>query len=289
MSTNGNRAGRRVAIVFALVVVVAAVGCWLQSSQHAAGAATTNSEDTFVLIKKDGVLRVGFIVFSPFVVQNPETKELSGIFVDTMQEIADQMEVKLEFKETTWSTFVAGLQSKKFDVSIAPTFSTISRAKAVAFTSPLVAAGNSAIVRKGDNRFRSIGDIDQKGIVVALTQGEQGHEYAKANFNKAELTVFSSGDQNLTFSDVLAGRADVALGDFWAVSQFAAKHDNAVDLFADNPYNITPVAWAVRYDDPKLLTFLNTALECLDISGKLDEINQKYDANFLRPRTTWEK
>lgn len=245
--------------------------------------------DTFEQIKKQGVIHVGYIVFSPFVIQKPETRELSGVFVDAIREIATQMEVKVEFEEASWNTFIAGLQAKKFDVCIAPTFSTIGRAKSVAFTTPLLAAGNSAIVRSDETRFKTIADLDQKGLVIAVTQGEQGHEYAKANFKNAEIKVFSGGDQNLTFSEVLSGRADAALGDFWAVAQFAAAQPKARDLFANNPYNITPVAWSVRYEDQSLRVFLNTALGCLDTAGKLDEINQKYHANFLRPRTAWKQ
>lgn len=277
-------------LVLIIAVAVCFAGCFdQQSTEGSAQSLSSKQEDTFSKIKRESQMTVGFIVFPPFVIQNPNTKGLSGTFVETMEEIAGQMEVEIEWQEATWSTFIAGLQSKKFDISIAPTFSTISRAKSVAFTTPLIAAGNSAIVRKGDQRFKTLADIDKKGIVIAVTQGEQGHEYAKANFKNAEIRVLAGGDQNLTFSEVLAGRADVALGDFWIVQQFVAQQPDLHDLFADNPYNITPVAWAVRYEDRSLLTFLNTALECLDTSGKLDEINQKYDANFLRSRRVWEK
>lgn len=279
-----------ITLVLIIAVAVCFSGCFdRQSTEGSAQSRSSRQEDTFSKIKREGQMTVGFIVFPPFVIQDPNTKKLSGTFVETMEEIAMQMEVKTDWQEATWSTFIAGLQSKKFDISIAPTFSTISRAKSVAFTTPLIAAGNSAIVRKGDQRFKTLADIDKKGIVVAVTQGEQGHEYAKANFKNAEIKVLSGGDQNLTFSEVLAGRADVALGDFWIVQQFVTQHPELQDLFAGNPYNITPIAWAVRYEDQSLLTFLNTALECLDTSGKLDEINRKYNANFLRFRRVWGK
>jgi polar amino acid transport system substrate-binding protein len=245
--------------------------------------------DTFTKIKKEGVLRVGYILATPWVIKDPDTGKLSGTFVDTINEIARNMEVKVEFVEATFATFIAGLQSKQYDLSIAPTFSTIQRAKSVAFTIPLMAAGNSAIVRTGDNRFKTLEDIDQKGITAAVTQGEQGHEYAKANFKKAKITVIASGDQNLTFSEVLAGRADVALGDVWFSAKFAAEHPEAHDLFADNPYNVTPVGWAVRYEDLTLLTFINTSLEYLDTIGKLDEIDRKYGVTWLRPKKIWKK
>lgn len=246
-------------------------------------------EDAFKRIKREGVMRIGYIPASPWAIRDPKTGELSGTFVEAINAIAHDMDVKVEFVEATFATFIAGLQSKKYDLSIAPTFSTITRAKSVAFTIPLMAAGNSAIVRKDDNRFKTLEDIDQKGIVVAVTQGEQGHEYAKNNFENAEIKVLAGGDQNLTFSEVLAGRADIALGDSWFSAKFAAEHTEVRDLFADNPYNVTPVGWAVRYEDQSLLTFINTALEYLDTIGKLDEIDKKYDAKWLRPKKVWKK
>jgi polar amino acid transport system substrate-binding protein len=226
---------------------------------------------------------------SPWVVRNPETGALSGTFVDAINEIAQQMEVKLEFVETDFATFTAGLQSRKYDLSIAPTFVTIPRAKSVAFTVPIMAAGNSGIVRKGEKRFKTVSDIDQDNIVVAVTQGEQGHEYAKMHFKRAKIRVFSGPDQSLAFSEVLAGRADVALGDAWFTSKFAAEHANAKDLFAEAPYNLTPVGWAVRYDDLDLLVFINTCLEYLDTIGKLDEIDRSHGVKWLRPQRLWKK
>ncbi len=199
------------------------------------------------------------------------------------------MEVRIKFVEATFATFIAGLQSRKYDLSIAPTFSTIPRAKSVAFTRPLMYAGNSAIIRKSDDRFKTLQDIDQEGIVVAVTQGEQGHEYAKVNFKKAKIKVLSGSDQALTFSEVIIGRADVALGDFWFSGKFAAEHPEAYDLFADTPYNVTPVAWAVRYEDLTLLTFINTALDYLDTIGELEKIDRKYGAKWLRPTKLWKQ
>ena len=265
-----------------LSLVLITLGCNQQQSRPA-------QEDTFVKIKNEGVLRVGYILAAPWCIREPKTGQLKGTFVETVEEIARQMEVKVEFTESTFATFIAGLQTKKYDLSIAPTFSTIPRAKSVAFSIPLMAAGNSAIVRKNETRFKTLSDIDQAGIVIAVTQGEQGHEYAKTNFKKAEIRVLSGGDQNLTFSEVLSGRADVALGDAWFSAKFAEEHPEAKDLFADNPYNVTPVAWSVRYEDTSLLLFINTALEYLDSIGKLHEIDKKYDAHWLRPKRVWEK
>jgi polar amino acid transport system substrate-binding protein len=281
---------RLVLVVGLLVFLVVSSSCdQLRNLTSPVTAGSDARLTAFQKIKKEGVIRVGYVLAKPWVFRDPDSTELKGSFVDAMNEIGRQMGVRVEYVEATFATFAAGLQSGQFDLSIAPTFSTIQRAMAVAFTTPLGALGNSAIVRKGDNRFTTLADIDKKGVVVAVTQGEQGHEYAKANFKNAEIKVLGSGDQNLTFSEVLSGRADVALGDAWFVANFAETHPQVDDLFASNPYNITPAAWAVRYSELDLLVFINTALDVLDTNGVLATIDKKYDAKWLRPKKVWIK
>ncbi len=276
--------------IFRLIGVIALLAAL--SPLAGCGGKTSSSptaEDTFKKIKKEGVLRVGYLVAPPWIIRDPTTGKLSGTSVDAINEIGRLAEVRVEFVEATFATFIAGLQSHQYDLSICPTFSTIPRAKSVAYTRPQMYVGNSAIVRKGDDRFKTLTDLDKVGIVVAVTQGEQGYEYAKANFKNAEIKILSVGDQALTFSEVTANRADVALGDAWFTAKFAETHPDVRDLFADNPYNVTPVGWAVRYEDLTLLQFINTSLDYLESIGLLEELDRKYDAKWLRPKKIWTK
>lgn len=121
-----------------------------------------------------------------------------------------------------------------------------------------------------------------------MTQGEAGHEYATANFKNAKLIVHPGADQMLTFQDVLTGRADVALGDAYVTSQFAKLHSGKVkDLFARNPYNLTPVSWAVQRSDQELLQFLNSAIESLDSTGYLRKFEDVAGAHWLHVKREW--
>lgn len=227
-------------------------------------------------------LRVGYIVFPPAITKDANTQALGGHFVETIKEIAKQAEWQIEFVETDWSGFSAGLDSKRFDLSIAPTFVTIPRAKAVSFTRPLFYAGNSAILRKGDQRFSDILSLDRSDVTISVTQGEAGHEYAKANFKNAKIRVLPGPDQSLTFQDVVAGRSDAALGDAYVTAKFAHAHqDSVVDHFSGNPYNLTPVSWSVPLREPELLSFFNAAIEVLDTQGKLLELERKSGATWL--------
>ena len=247
------------------------------------------SSNSFTRVSGTKVLRVGYIVFPPTITKDAQTGKPGGHFVATIEEIARQAGWKVEYTEVDFSTFVAGLSTGRFDISIAPTFVTVPRALAVSFTRPLFYAGNSAIVKKGDNRFTSIQSIDRPDVTVAVTEGEAGQEYAKANFKQAKIVTHSGSDQMLTFQDVLTNRVDVALGDAYVTSQFTQQHPNEVtDLFAAAPYNLTPVAWAVRQGDNDMLQFINASLEALETQGKLLEFEKAAGAHWLHQKQEWQ-
>jgi polar amino acid transport system substrate-binding protein len=244
---------------------------------------------TLQKLYKEGVLRVGYVVYPPTIIKDPETGELSGYFIDAVRFIAEVSKVRVEFVETTWATFMDGLQSDQFDLSIGATYRTIPRAMEVAFTKPIIYIGNGAIVRNDDGRFTTIEDFDREGIRIAVAQGEASHEYAKIHLEKAELIVVSTADLSEPLTEVLDGRADVGLADSWTTFQFAREYPEVVtDLFADRPYNIMPVGWAVRQNDQEFLNFLNTSIDYLISTGQMREWEKKYNARGLRPKILWE-
>jgi polar amino acid transport system substrate-binding protein len=89
--------------------------------------------------------------FAPCADVNPSLAsngQLEGIFVDAMREIATDMSLQVEFKETNLANFAAALEAGEFDFSVGPTFITPTRAATVSFTRPLLALGNSGLVKR---------------------------------------------------------------------------------------------------------------------------------------------
>jgi ABC-type amino acid transport substrate-binding protein len=248
--------------------------------------ASTSALDRVIASNK---VKIGYLVFPPTITKDPATKALGGHNIETIKEIARQNKWETEFIETDWAGFTAGLDAGRFDISVVPTFVTVPRSLAVYFTNPMFFAGNSAVVRASETRFTTLASIDKPGITVAVTQGEAGDEYAKANFKNAKITGFPGGDQSLAFQAVASGKADIALGDAYVSGKFAKANPTKVkDLFANAPYNLTPVSWAVKKGDDKMLNFLNSSLESFDYQGKLREWEQKAGANWLHIKKVWE-
>src|SRR6202035_1908376 len=77
------------------------------------------SAQTVQEIVARGELKIGYIPAPPGTIKDPISNGISGFYVEGIREIARQMGVKPVFVETTWGTFVAGLQSGQFDMAIA--------------------------------------------------------------------------------------------------------------------------------------------------------------------------
>jgi polar amino acid transport system substrate-binding protein len=242
---------------------------------------TSKPSDSLEKIKTGKKIRVGYISYSDITSRDTKTGEIKGFLVDVLYEALADLQIpkeNIEFVETDWQNFGLGLETQKYDLSIAGTFNTPVRAKVVDFSRPIIYLGNGAVVKKDDNRFNSIEDFNREGITIAVVQGEQGYEYAKKNLPKATIISLAGSDLSLAPLQVKLGKADAALSDQYILRRYVDSNPEVKDALADNPYDVLPICWAVRKnpDDASLLNYINLQLDKIENSGKLREIMAKY-------------
>ena len=229
-------------------------------------------------ILKEKKINVGYIPSPPGAMKDLKTGGVVGYYVDGLRYIFQSVHVEPELIETTWANFAAGLQSGQFDMSIAGTFATIQRAASVEFTRPIFYLGYSAVVKKGDTRFKALSDFNKEGIKIAVLLGGAAAEYVKENFPKATMVTLATGELTAPFVEVSAGRADVGIEDASQARRYAEQQPGVTDLFQDNPYNVLPIAWTVKRGNQDLLNFLNTSIEYMLFTGKWEKMSEKYGA-----------
>ncbi len=227
-------------------------------------------------------MSVCYAVWPPAVIKDAKTGALSGHDIDAMNYIADQIGVKTEFHESTFGTMATAVATGECDIGTS-LFVKIPRSAVVAFSNPLFFAGNSALVRAGDTRFRTIEDVNKKGIRVAVANGESGHIYAKEHLTNATIVPIDveSSDLSRFLLEVTSGRADIGVADAVTIKNFAAVHPETTDVFANNPFDINPDAWPMRLGDTMFADFINNSLLYMETSGKWDDLEKKYNAHWL--------
>jgi len=249
---------------------------------------TIQADDTLDRIRQTGVIDACTIIQPPLVIKDSKTGALSGVFVDAMNLIAEKMNAKIHWHETTFGNATAELSSQHCDIAVAALFSTISRAEVVAFTEPpILYNGLSAIIRKNNPlalKAKNILDFDKPGIIVSVATGSAGDTFAQEVFKKATLKKIDAeaSDVARNLIEVSANRADIAIFSADVCEPYAKAHPEVTVLFRNPPISINPVSWAVRQTDFKWLHFMETALQFLDTQGTLDQLEKKYHAHYIR-------
>jgi ABC-type amino acid transport substrate-binding protein len=276
---------RRWALMIAiLALVIAIVGLFLPRTRESQSAgAKDNSALQRVMASQ--TLRVGYEGYPPYTMKDPATGQLTGFSVDLAEYIAREAGWKVEWVQTSPDTKIPDLQAGKFDVMTEPIFRTIPRATRVSFSRPYAYFGDAAgIVRKGETRFKAIGDLNKSGLTIVVRQGYTDQTYAADNLPAATLRALKVDDASQLFLEVITGKADVALADLEQVKSFAAKHPNEVEVrFADPAPSYIPAGLMFRQGDFTFYNFLNASLDYMEANGDLLRLNRKFGISPAQP------
>lgn len=215
----------------------------------------------------DGKLTVcSDIPYTPFEFED-ESGKLTGFDVELMGKLAPQLDLKPDFKQTTFDGIIASLNAGNCDVIMSAMTITDERKEQVAFTNGYFDSDQSLLVRKSDaGTYKTLADL--KGKVIGVQSGTTGKDYAEANKPEgATIKEFESGDQiftALTTNDVAA-----ALQDFPVNAYRAQKGDLSVTekIPTGEQYGI-----AAKKDATQIIAALDAALANVKADGTYDQV-----------------
>ncbi|TDY15804.1 amino acid ABC transporter substrate-binding protein (PAAT family) [Paraburkholderia sp. BL6665CI2N2] len=177
----------------------------------AVASAPVHADDSWQSVKKAGVLRCGAAVAPPYVMRDPKTGEYSGFFSDLCRDFGQKvLKVKVEFVDTSWDNIVAGLQSDKWDLSMALN-DTPEREKAVSFSSPVTPYNVSFAYNKNNPKIpkgaKGVSDFDKPGVTVAVMSGSAQDKAISALLKQAQIMRLPGNDD--TRMALMSKRADL--------------------------------------------------------------------------------
>ncbi len=233
-------------------------------------------------ILKTGKIRSSYLVYSSYFQKDANTKKLSGIFHDVMEEIGKNAGLQIEWtEEVGYENIFPGLESNRYDVFAAGLWPNASRAKAATFTIPIFYSAITPWCRPDDHRFESdLSKIDSPNIRIATIDGAMEDLIAQTDFPKSKrisLPELSSFSQNLL--NVANKKADVTFAEPMVVNEFLVTNPNALrQIAADKPLRIFGNSLVIKRGEVELKEFLDAALKELIDSGRISKILSKYDS-----------
>ncbi|MDF1698852.1 MAG: transporter substrate-binding domain-containing protein [Saprospiraceae bacterium] len=236
-------------------------------------------------ITGSNTLRVGYLEWAPCVVKDKRTNEMSGIFIDMVNQISMSLNdsMKIEWVETSLANFRTDLKTDKFDFCVGPTFINIPRSSAVDFSKPICYVGNSGVVLKGNSsKYNSLEKLNSENVRIAVLQGQAMEAFCNTYIPKAKIVSIQGKDLTSPLQAVISNRADIGFMNVVTTSGFALEHPEIeVVEINENKLEVLPLSWTTLHSDISLMNFLNSSISYLSITGKIQEFQSKYDIKLL--------
>jgi len=245
------------------------------------GLAGLAAADTVAEIVKRGELRVACQTQGPPMSFVDKNGQRTGLVVEIARLMAKEMGVEIKYLTYDWDGLIPSLMAKKADLLAADMAPTLKRSLMVSFSDSYYDVYEAFFAKKGAT-YKSLADIDQPGVRVAVLLGSMGESDAKKLLKKAEIKSYKGGGPML-INAVLGGKADLLFND--AVSVIAQLGDFPPDSMEAVPgkYSEVPICFAVRPEDAHLLRWINQFFYWIRSDGRLQAIND-YWVNTLEWR-----
>jgi carboxyl-terminal processing protease len=111
-------------------------------------------QDLLTTVLDKGEIRVGYLVYPPSIIKDPNTGELSGIFYEAIEEVGSNLNLEINWiEEVTVGTMLEGLRVGRYDIVGSGIWPNAARARHADFSIPLYYSAIGVYVRSGDDRF----------------------------------------------------------------------------------------------------------------------------------------
>jgi polar amino acid transport system substrate-binding protein len=260
------------------VLIIGLVGGWLGAGMRGGGAAASatggTSTGAFLQeIQDRGELRVGVAIAPPMTTQQ-EDGTLGGPNLIPLEELAEELGVKLTPVPAEWKNIVAGLQADRYDFA-ANLDATVERSLAIQFTEP-VYRYQGVLVVTADSPYRTSDDVLTSGEPIATAQGSA----PEAALQNAGAKTLSLDSYTNAVSTVKAGRAVAEFTDL-PTAESQAQADPTLKIIVPTPslYSATANYGVPEDIDPKSLQTVNISIQRAVESGRMTQAYQ--DVNYF--------
>jgi len=248
-----------------LTPYVIAVIFFLPSPSFAAAPSTLDT------IKARGVLLWGSDSEggAPYVFPDPkDPSKLIGFELDIAEAIGKRLGVKAQLVQTAWDSLIPALERGDYDIAMNGIEIIPEREKRVLFSRPYYVYTLQLMVRKDEERIKSIHDLS--GKKVGTLAGAVAHDML-ANIGGVDIRSYSAA---WPYEDLALGRLDAVFLDT-PITVYYGKPDTRLK-YVGPPEGEGVYGIAMRKSDVDLKKFVDSAIDQLLRTGEMKRIYEKW-------------
>ncbi len=280
-------------LIIALISAAVALGVSWLSPRNGGGESAQAKESAYDRVMRTGVLKCGYILYPRFLERDLNTKEMSGMYFDMMEEIARHLSLKLEWtEEVGFANAFDGLNTGRYDVMCMPFNQTAGRARVNEFTVPVVFYPYYMYVRNGDTRFdNNYERANDPKVKVVYLEGEFSQTIKAERFPKAaHVSLPNLSDISQVLMELAAGKADLTMTEPTSAERFLVNNPGKLKRVVGPSLYMQAGGLSVGIGEEKLKSMLNTTIRAMQASGSLQRIMDKYTTmpdQFFYPAQPW--
>lgn len=230
-------------------------------------------------VLSSGVIRAGYLVYPPYIVQDPKTGKLSGVYYDITNAIAEQLGLKVQWvEEAGYGTIGTSLSAGRYDV-YAGIWPNPDRSKTMLFTNPAYYDTVYAYVRPNDHRFdNDLLAINSPNVKISTIDGEIGDSIAQQSFPGAQrVSLPQSTPFDQLELQVVDNKADVTFIPPTSADLYLKANPGTLRMASSIPVRTYGTAFSVRLGATDLQQMLNVAMNELINEGIINKIIASYN------------
>lgn len=240
-----------------------------------ASCASTNE----LTVELDGPpLRVASDLKNPPFADMTAGGEAVGRDVEMMEELGRALGRPIEWVRMPFRELMPSLEAGEVDVICATFGVTPERAQRVAYTRPYFGTAIAIVCRTGDGEPSSKGELDGRRVSAAITTTS---ERAVRQRLPRAVGVFENKDETPTDERLFSGEIDAAVMDGPAADTLVASSAGRLVRLEDT-LGAELYALAVSLGRDELLAELNEAIEFMEESGRMLELDERFALESAR-------
>ena len=203
--------------------------------------------------------------------------EYWGFSIDMAGKIADQLNVGIEFVQTSWPTLSADVQAnpQTFDLAIGGITITEARKETMLMSDSYLANGKTILCRSADaDTYQSLADIDKPEVRVMVNPGGLNEKFANENLTQATIIVWPRNEE--IPSKVAEGDADVMITEITEAPWYVQNDPRLAAPLLATPFTHGEIGVLMRKGQDDLLNLVNALIAQMKADGTLRELHERY-------------
>lgn len=236
-------------------------------------------------IKSSGILRIGSQqTYPPIEFRDPQTKEMVGLSVELLTEVANRLDLKIEWIQSDYGALITGAKASRFDIASGGISDQPEREKELDFVNYMLVGTGILCLNDEAPKYHTISDFS--GKKVAFTLGSKKIEAAVKEASDAlvadgkpaigMITLPNPSDAKMQLD---LKRVDGYLNETCTLAYLMKQDPGKYRMVEDGNYLLTPLvtSWGFTKENTGLRDAVQQVLQEMLNDGTYEKIMSAWD------------